>query len=347
MKEGPLLSVIVPIYNVFEYLEECINSIICQTYDNLDIILVDDGSHLGEAEICDKYALVDNRISVIHKSNSGLVAARKSGLAVAKGKYITFVDGDDRIETNYYKKMMKHVVSEDPDVVATGIVKFFSDGQVEILEQPIEDGIYEGNSLTFLKHNMNSFNEEFANPGIFPSTCTKIFKKEILIPIIESVPDRITMGEDAALTYPCILKSRKIVIDSSSCGYEYRITDDSMTKRFDESFFERISLLYSFLIGFCSNDKDTLVKRQFDIYRAYLIYLGLNNMMSSIENKDVFLYSKRIVTQAGQLSVFDSINDILKLKIPRSLFVYLMLIDKKMWRLHSLVWIVRGRLLNS
>ena len=98
--QDELISIIIPVYKVEKYLEKCINSIIGQTYTNLQIILVDDGSPDNSGKICDKYAKEDSRIEVIHKSNGGLSEARNRGIERAKGKYIGFVDSDDYINNH-------------------------------------------------------------------------------------------------------------------------------------------------------------------------------------------------------------------------------------------------------
>ena len=100
-----LISIIVPVYNVEKYVEKCINSIINQTYKNLQIILVDDGSKDNSGKICDEFKLKDNRIEVIHKNNGGLSDARNAGLKLAKGDYIGFVDSDDYIEADMYETL--------------------------------------------------------------------------------------------------------------------------------------------------------------------------------------------------------------------------------------------------
>lgn len=100
------LSVIVPVYNVEKFLPKCIESILNQTYKELEIFLIDDGSVDKCPEICDRYAQMDKRIRVIHKKNEGLVRARKAGLDVANGEYITFVDGDDWIEEKMYQNLI-------------------------------------------------------------------------------------------------------------------------------------------------------------------------------------------------------------------------------------------------
>ena len=105
MKERPLISVIVPIYQVEKYLEQCLDSILNQTYRQLEIILVDDGSPDHCGEICDRYASQDARIKVIHQPNAGLSAARNAGMDIAKGEYISFIDSDDYIDSHFYEKM--------------------------------------------------------------------------------------------------------------------------------------------------------------------------------------------------------------------------------------------------
>ena len=113
-----MVSVIVPIYNAACYLESCIDSIINNTYRNLQIILVDDGSTDSSAAICDKFAASDSRIVVIHQRNSGLVAARNAGIGAASGDYISFVDADDQIAPEFYAKMVAAIESKDADIAA-------------------------------------------------------------------------------------------------------------------------------------------------------------------------------------------------------------------------------------
>ena len=98
-----LITVIIPVYNVEKYLKECLESIINQTYKNLEIILIDDGSTDASGEICDEYSKRDNRIRVVHKANGGLSSARNLGLDIANGEYVTFIDSDDYIDLEFMK----------------------------------------------------------------------------------------------------------------------------------------------------------------------------------------------------------------------------------------------------
>jgi len=114
--DSPLISIIVPIYNVEQYLENCIKSILNQTYKNIEAILVDDGSPDGSGAICDKYAALDPRIKVIHKKNGGVSSARNAGLKAACGEYIGWVDPDDWIELDMFEYLFSNLKSYDADV---------------------------------------------------------------------------------------------------------------------------------------------------------------------------------------------------------------------------------------
>ena len=113
----PLISVIIPVYNVEEYLDKCIQSVLNQTYHNLQVVLVDDGSKDKSGEICDKYAKLDPRIQVIHQTNAGVSAARNVGLDTALGDYIAFVDGDDWIYQRMYEHLYGLMLQYEADIV--------------------------------------------------------------------------------------------------------------------------------------------------------------------------------------------------------------------------------------
>ena len=117
-----LISIIIPIYKVEEYLDECISSVINQTYTKLEIILVDDGSPDSCPKMCDDWAKKDSRIRVIHKTNGGLSDARNAGIEVATGEYIAFVDSDDYIKPDMIAKLYAALCKEEADISACGIL---------------------------------------------------------------------------------------------------------------------------------------------------------------------------------------------------------------------------------
>ena len=120
MISGPLISVVVPIYNVEQYLERCIDSILHQTYEHLEIILVDDGSPDNSGAICDSYLSLDQRIKVIHKRNGGLSDARNAGLEMASGEFIAFIDSDDTIMPEMIEKLYERIDTDRSDMAFCG-----------------------------------------------------------------------------------------------------------------------------------------------------------------------------------------------------------------------------------
>ena len=119
-----LISVIIPVYNVEKYLKKCLDSVINQTYKNLEIILVDDGSSDKSGLICDEYTKLDKRIKVVHKKNEGLSSARNTGLDIAKGKYISFIDSDDFVSIYMYEIMYKEIIKNNRDIVIARHIYF-------------------------------------------------------------------------------------------------------------------------------------------------------------------------------------------------------------------------------
>lgn len=173
MSENYKISVIVPVYNVEKYINNTVNSIINQTYKNLEIILVDDGSPDRSSEICDEFAEKDSRIKVIHKENGGVSSARNAGLDMASGDYIAFVDGDDYIDHDMYEIMLGHITEYGADAAACGIVRENADAanepwgsddaEIEIVD-----------TQTLLKMVGQAI-------GILPvSPCNKLFSKSVI-----------------------------------------------------------------------------------------------------------------------------------------------------------------------
>ena len=141
-----MISVIVPVYKAEKFLDRCVSSILNQTYKNLELILVDDGSPDKSPEMCDGFAKKDSRVKVIHKKNGGVSTARNAGLDVAAGDYIAFVDSDDWIEPDMYQKMMVAAESYDCDVVMCDCVKDFPDHS-EVYTHDIRSGFYDAAQL--------------------------------------------------------------------------------------------------------------------------------------------------------------------------------------------------------
>ena len=161
-----LISVIVPVYNVKNYLKKCVDSILSQTYSVLQVILVDDGSTDGSGELCDLLAKSDKRIQVVHKSNGGLSDARNAGIEIAEGKYFSFIDSDDYIEPDMVESLYKLAKSTDCQITISNMKRFFSDGGIETFYEPVNQiSVYEADErFETLKQ---------------PSVCNKLFLAEL------------------------------------------------------------------------------------------------------------------------------------------------------------------------
>lgn len=228
------VSVIVPVYNIEQYLAQCIESLICQSCRSLQIILVDDGSTDQSGEICDSYALEDKRIRVIHKENGGLVSARKSGLAVAEGKYIGFVDGDDFVESNMYENLLKKIMEQDVDFVHSG----FMQGDINVCdfrEKKILLG--EEDRVLFLN------GEIFEGSRIRFSIWSKLFKADLIRKAYNQIPDQCSYGEDKLCLCCCILECKSFYLYPEAF-YHYRIREGSLSHTGMVDRCVRESLLY-------------------------------------------------------------------------------------------------------
>jgi glycosyltransferase involved in cell wall biosynthesis len=240
MKE-PLISVLVPIYKIDRYLGICVESLLNQTYKNLEIILVDDGSPDRCPEICDLYASKDERIKVIHKENGGLVSARKAALMAAKGSYIGYVDGDDWVGPGFYHSLYSSIKESDADIAIAGFSRDLFSSTKNILNA-IPSGVYEGDALDAIKKQMIA-DGVFYRHGITTYLWNKLFKREVIEKYQMEVDNRITIGEDAATVYPAIMASKKIVI-TDNCAYHYRQREDSMLKTATNHNNEYLKVMY-------------------------------------------------------------------------------------------------------
>ncbi len=227
MNPQPKISVIVPIYMIETYLTDCIQSIMKQTYTNLEIILVDDGSKDNCPQICDQMAEIDDRIIVIHKENGGLVSARKAGLKVATGEYATYVDGDDFIEPHYYETMMHAILTSSSDIVIAGYCRDYYQNSISFIPK-LPEKTYEGEAIKNLYCEMLSYGE-FYDAKISTYLWNKLFRRELLLKWQNIVDDTIFIGEDAAVIYPMLLDCQRIHVIHDT-EYHYRQRADSMLK---------------------------------------------------------------------------------------------------------------------
>jgi glycosyltransferase involved in cell wall biosynthesis len=213
---NPVISVVVPVYNVELYLKRCINSIIEQSYANIEIILVDDGSTDGSPEICDSYAKTDSRIRVLHKENGGLSSARNAGVDIMRGEYVLFIDSDDYIDKDMISKLYLVAQDKEADIATCQFIKVFDDGRHEYFSDNQNMNIWTGEQ---------SLVQMFYPGGIGWSACNKIYRATLFenIRYVEGI-----YGEDMATTYKLYEKC-KVVVETPYRLYFYYIRNNSIT----------------------------------------------------------------------------------------------------------------------
>lgn len=241
-----LVSIIIPIYNVEKYLKRCIDSVINQTYKNIEIILVDDGSRDSSSRICDEYALKDPRIRVIHKVNGGLGFARNSGLDIAMGKYVTFIDGDDYIGESHIEDMIYAIEINETDTCMTGYTKVYADHQIEH-KHVCCGSIFKGNVKEEILPRMCGANSK-GRDYIEMSVCMALFSNEIIkANHLRFVSEREYISEDLVFDFD-YYSLAKGVCASESTDYYYCDNAGSLTTKYQHDRFERQVKLYDFLV---------------------------------------------------------------------------------------------------
>jgi len=205
-----LVSIIVPIYNSEAFLDKCIQSIINQSYKNIEIILVNDGSIDSSGEICDTYSSIDSRVKTIHKNNGGLVSSRKTGLKASTGEYILYIDGDDWIELTLIENYVNQVLKFKADVVISSHIVNL-EGREDILMNSIPPGVYDKDKLKLTVYPKMLYTGKFSQFGIFSYSWGKLYRKELLLENQLRVDESITIGEDALCLYPTLLDADKLV----------------------------------------------------------------------------------------------------------------------------------------
>lgn len=222
----PHFSIIVPVYNVSDFITKCIDSCLNQTYRDFELILVDDGSTDDSGKICDEASRKDNRVIVVHKDNGGLVSARKAGVRVASGDYSICVDGDDWIDSSLLLKLDTIIKSYSPDVICFGFYRANGDN-------------YFGQPFTYFAGLLSrERKEQLVFPFLIqnekaeyfpPSLWAKAFKTDLYKKNQLKIDERIRIGEDGACTIPIVFAANEIY-GLSDCLYYYRQNLSSMTK---------------------------------------------------------------------------------------------------------------------
>lgn len=280
MLPSPLLSVVVPIYNSENYIHKCVQSVLSQTFQDFELILVDDGSTDRSPQICDEIAINNSKVSVIHHDkNQGLLNARYTGAKNARGRYLTFVDSDDYIDSNYYEEFA-NVLSCYPeiDVICGGYLKEYDLKYIK-LDLGLSGGYYYDESKQELNKSFFSFDYSIGTK-INPSVWNKWFRCEFVLPLIERADKRITYAEDLAVSYFAIIMATNVYLLTNTTGYHYVQHNSMMTRNYPDDYFLRIQYLCDYIDNTIKDFDLHEYQAQFDRHKLLLYKRGFGTMIN-------------------------------------------------------------------
>lgn len=301
------ITIVVPVYNVKKYLNRCMESILNQTYSELEIILVDDGATDGSGLVCDGYAKMDKRVKVIHKKNGGLSSARNAGIEAATGEYIGFVDSDDWIAVDMFENLSKLMKMYDCDISVCGIRRI----------QKYEKD--EGNAFDFENvsiYNSKEYQKKILKVGTQDSNhyaVNKLYKTENMKKVRYPVG---LIDEDVEGTFLAVLKAEKIVV-SDSIGYYYWINPDSITmQQFSKQQLDFITICER-VVDISRKYCDTEIQNDARLFRYRADFALLSKMaISEIADEYKFQWKE----DAGILAsgIKQHYSDLIKIQLPFS-----------------------------
>ena len=320
-----MISIVVPVYNTEKYLKRCVDSILAQTYTDLEIILVDDGSKDSSGAICDEYAKQDQRIQVVHKKNGGVSSARNLGLDLAQGEYIAFVDSDDYLDPNMYEEMYKVALEYNCEVVLTDCIKEYMN-ESQLYTHDIRSGYYNLQQLKeeYYPHLLMMENVEY------PATISNgliLFKRNMKRnSVLPKYIEGVRYSEDLLFGAQLVYNADSFYYMKNHAYYRYCMNDDSVTHRFcPDKWNDYLKLYYETKSYF----KEEVFSKQIDKMLLFFVYNAVGELLhtNSLDKTERIKKSKLILKCAEVKKMFNRIHifDLpipLKLKVLTCLYKY-------------------------
>ncbi len=282
--EAYKVSLIVPVYNAEVYLERCVASLRGQNYENLEIILVDDGSLDNSGKLCDAYAQQDVRIKVIHKKNGGLISAWKRGVEESAGEYLCFVDSDDWVDSSMVSEMAKQLTGRDREIISSDYVIERQNGNKQYVWQELPPGVYEGEELSQVVPKLLGQEKRY----VCMSRCMKLISRGLIEENCKYSDPVIRTAEDTTIMLPALIDCERLVIMDHKAYYHYLYVNESMIHKYDKNLFENIELLRKIIdrILLDKFEGQCLADMQKTADQEYLILLLLVLKNEARGNKD-------------------------------------------------------------
>lgn len=303
------ISVIVPVYNVEEFLEQCLESIVTQTYIDLEIILVNDGSTDQSSKICDDFVKRDPRVKLIHQINGGVSSARNIGIKVATGEYITFVDSDDWLEKEMYQKMMYAVkIQNESEVIMCDFINEKYDCQEKITAN-IRDGFYVKQDIVKELYPTLLVTEDLGRLPIV-SACICIFKKELFLNNKIAFDVDLRYVEDYLFMATIMLYTNSFYYLKDYYGYHYRQYEISRSKKYQPKWWDNFLLLNDKLSLLLSQDENYDFSRQIKlqlIHSALFVSSAIFHS-NNLKTKEKLILLKKLFNDSVLRSSFSNLD---------------------------------------
>ncbi|MEY8483749.1 glycosyltransferase family 2 protein [Lachnospiraceae bacterium 48-21] len=269
-------SIIVAVFNGKQYIKRCIESVISQRNADFELIIVDDGSTDGTSEICDIYKNTE-KVKVIHQENKGHTVARKRGLFEAKGIYIIFLDADDWLSDDFLIKIEDAINGVDvpPDIVSFNYNRIDENGICNKIFTDFKSGLYDKQSLNkqLYPYMLCDSRKQFYTFGVFPTLWSKLFKRKIILNVINMLDDRVVLGEDAFCVFLSLYRCENLLI-MDECLYNYQINSQSLSRKYAKDNFEKLSILCNLM--------DSVYPKEL---RTQVLQYKLSMLMGAITNE--------------------------------------------------------------
>lgn len=291
-----LISIIIPVYNVKEYLRDCIGSILGQSYTNWELLLIDDGSTDGSGEVCEYYQSLDSRIKVFHTTNAGVSSARNYGLQNMKGTYFTCVDADDWVDNKFLGLLVNSALSTGADVIATGYKKVSENNKIE--EHSIVDDF-----MTISNENALDCACDSKNPWV-GFAWGKLYKKAILEVNSIQYDPQISICEDSLFNYYYLSYSHKVTLIPGNY-YNYRIRGNSATNTAGQNLEKLATKIVAFEKALLLAERypESLFEKRIiaNVYDTIVFYLSSMFRTNQYDADEVEKYRKRLNAIHGRL----------------------------------------------
>lgn len=272
----PKVTIVIPVYNMEKYLNRCMESVLAQTLEDIEIILVDDGSTDGSAAMCDAFCAKDARVRVIHKENGGLTSAWKAGSEAAKGEYTGYVDSDDYIETDMYERMYERAAATGADIVCCGLRHLYEDDPDR---NWTEQMLFSKDSLTRADLSDEIYptlinDGSFMGRHLMPNRVTKLVRTELVCKNLSRCSDSVSIGEDYQFSLCMFLDAERVEIIRDYYPYYYYMNSASMTMHHDPQYPEKIRIMRENLCRI--SDEKAVYDFKPQIWNDYLCLLVLH-----------------------------------------------------------------------